>query len=60
MLFHYPYIPFAILSNVMEMDPGDGLRPGPARLAPVSKIAQCVGTLDNQLNSWFLMDLNGC
>lgn len=60
MLLHYPYITLAMLGNVKRMDPGDGLRPDPAKLAPVSKIAQCVGTLRNQLSGFLLMELPGC
>jgi len=64
MLLHYPYISLAVLGNVelnVElMDPRDGLQPHPAKLAPVSKIAQCVGTLSKKLDHYCLMDLCGC
>jgi len=60
MLLHYPHISLAVLGNVELMDPRDGLQAHPAKLPPVSKIAQCVGTLSKKRDSYCLMDLCGC
>ena len=47
-------------SNAARIDLGGGPRLSSAKVATVSKIAQCVGTLSNVLNGFFLMDLRGC
>ena len=60
MLLHTVYKDSEMLGNAEGMDPGAAPRPNPAKLAPVSKIAQCVGTLSNHVSGWFLMELHGC
>jgi hypothetical protein len=49
-----------MVGNVERMGPHEWLRQAPAKLAAVSKIAQCVGTLSNQLSGCLLMDLASC
>src|SRR5258708_3176690 len=49
-----------MLGNAERIDPGDGPRLESAKLAAVSNIAQCVGTLSKELSSCVLMNLHGC
>jgi hypothetical protein len=49
-----------MLRNVEQMDPREGYRQGPAKLAAVSKIAQSVGTVRNTLSGCLLMELACC
>ena len=60
MLFHTVYKDSDMLGNAERMDPGGGYHPNSTKLAPVSKIAQRVGTLGNQLSGCALMELRGC
>jgi hypothetical protein len=49
-----------MLGSAERMDRGGGRRSTPAKLAPVSKIAQCVSILISQLSDCCLMELYGC
>jgi hypothetical protein len=60
MLLHYPYIMSETLGNADGKEAAVALPRTQAKLAPVSKIAQCVGTLSNHLSLCYLMDLAGC
>ena len=60
MLLHYPYLRFAVPSNIERRDASAGLQSDTAKLGRVSKIALCVGTLSNSLSIRLLMNLRGC
>ena len=60
MLFHTVYKDSERLGNVRQMDHGERSLPAAGKLAPVSKIARCVGTLSNRLSGCMVMELHGC
>jgi hypothetical protein len=60
MLLHTVYKDSEMLGSAERMHRGGGRRSTPAKLAPVSKIAQCVGILIGQLSDCCLMELYGC
>jgi hypothetical protein len=49
-----------MLGNVEQMDPHEGRLQASAKLAAVSKITQCVGTVGNTVSGCLLMDLACC
>ena len=60
MLLHIVYKESEMLGNAKRTDPDDCPRATAAKLPPVSKIEQRVGTIRNQLSPCLLMNLRGC